>query len=172
MIKKEPFFESKTNCSYSWKRENNMFLRYPRTLAFRALLIFFTISYNQCSRVPIGLVESHRKPLLTYILLLFITFCIKKKPFIVAQLGVVLISLLCSSEHLEVAKSTQTMNEEELKKVSGNYDAFFFHPVCKISCFLYWELQVFVLLHLSGTFLSRGKLAIHFLLFKQTCIYL
>ncbi|NWQ78488.1 HDA10 deacetylase, partial [Columbina picui] len=33
-----------------------------------------------------------------------------------------------SSEHLEVAKSTQTMNEEELKRVSGNYDAFFFHP--------------------------------------------
>ncbi|XP_040452096.1 polyamine deacetylase HDAC10 isoform X4 [Falco naumanni] len=32
------------------------------------------------------------------------------------------------SEHLEVAKSTQTMNEEELKRVSGNYDAFFFHP--------------------------------------------
>ncbi|NXJ82334.1 HDA10 deacetylase, partial [Trogon melanurus] len=37
-------------------------------------------------------------------------------------------SLLHSSEHLEVAKSTQTMNEEELKRVSGNYDAFFFHP--------------------------------------------
>ncbi|NXG07283.1 HDA10 deacetylase, partial [Sakesphorus luctuosus] len=33
-----------------------------------------------------------------------------------------------SSEHLEVAKSTQTMNEEELKRVSENYDAFFFHP--------------------------------------------
>ncbi|NXG66302.1 HDA10 deacetylase, partial [Hemiprocne comata] len=32
------------------------------------------------------------------------------------------------SDHLEVAKSTQTMNEEELKRVSGNYDAFFFHP--------------------------------------------
>ncbi|NXL11521.1 HDA10 deacetylase, partial [Mesembrinibis cayennensis] len=31
-------------------------------------------------------------------------------------------------QHLEVAKSTQTMNEEELKRVSGNYDAFFFHP--------------------------------------------
>ncbi|KAM4782824.1 polyamine deacetylase HDAC10 isoform 4-T5 [Cyanocitta cristata] len=31
-------------------------------------------------------------------------------------------------EHLEVAKSTQTMNEEELKRVSENYDAFFFHP--------------------------------------------
>ncbi|XP_010186535.1 PREDICTED: histone deacetylase 10-like, partial [Mesitornis unicolor] len=40
----------------------------------------------------------------------------------------VLCYLLCSSEHLEVAKSTQTMNEEELKRVSGNYDAFFFHP--------------------------------------------
>ncbi|NXQ94412.1 HDA10 deacetylase, partial [Sagittarius serpentarius] len=38
------------------------------------------------------------------------------------------ILLVHSSEHLEVAKSTQTMNEEELKKVSGNYDAFFFHP--------------------------------------------
>ncbi|XP_052646821.1 polyamine deacetylase HDAC10 isoform X1 [Harpia harpyja] len=37
------------------------------------------------------------------------------------------ILLVHSSEHLEVAKSTQTMNEEELKKVSGNYDAFFFH---------------------------------------------
>ncbi|NWX99061.1 HDA10 deacetylase, partial [Nothoprocta ornata] len=38
------------------------------------------------------------------------------------------ILLVHSSEHLEVAKSTQTMNEEELKSVSGNYDAFFFHP--------------------------------------------
>ncbi|XP_010151627.1 PREDICTED: histone deacetylase 10, partial [Eurypyga helias] len=38
------------------------------------------------------------------------------------------ILLVHSPEHLEVAKSTQTMNEEELKKVSGNYDAFFFHP--------------------------------------------
>uniref|UniRef100_A0A8B9GEA9 Histone deacetylase 10 n=1 Tax=Amazona collaria TaxID=241587 RepID=A0A8B9GEA9_9PSIT len=38
------------------------------------------------------------------------------------------ILLVHSSEYLEVAKSTQTMNEEELKKVSGNYDAFFFHP--------------------------------------------
>ncbi|KAF1566209.1 Histone deacetylase 10, partial [Eudyptes schlegeli] len=38
------------------------------------------------------------------------------------------ILLVHSSEHLEVAKSTQTMNEEELKRVSGNYDAFFFHP--------------------------------------------
>ncbi|XP_074757690.1 polyamine deacetylase HDAC10 isoform X3 [Athene noctua] len=37
------------------------------------------------------------------------------------------ILLVHSSEHLEVAKSTQTMNEEELKRVSGNYDAFFFH---------------------------------------------
>ncbi|KAJ7397848.1 Gamma-tubulin complex component 6 [Pitangus sulphuratus] len=35
---------------------------------------------------------------------------------------------LDTSEHLEVAKSTQTMNEEELKRVSENYDAFFFHP--------------------------------------------
>ncbi|NWS32992.1 HDA10 deacetylase, partial [Polioptila caerulea] len=38
------------------------------------------------------------------------------------------ILLVHSLEHLEVAKSTQTMNEEELKRVSGNYDAFFFHP--------------------------------------------
>ncbi|NXP52564.1 HDA10 deacetylase, partial [Heliornis fulica] len=38
------------------------------------------------------------------------------------------ILLVHSSEHVEVAKSTQTMNEEELKSVSGNYDAFFFHP--------------------------------------------
>ncbi|NXA30771.1 HDA10 deacetylase, partial [Eudromia elegans] len=38
------------------------------------------------------------------------------------------ILLVHSSEHLEVAKSTETMNEEELKTVSGNYDAFFFHP--------------------------------------------
>lgn len=38
------------------------------------------------------------------------------------------ILLVHSSEHLEVAKSTQTMDEEELKRVSGNYDAFFFHP--------------------------------------------
>ncbi|NXI44690.1 HDA10 deacetylase, partial [Galbula dea] len=38
------------------------------------------------------------------------------------------ILLVHSSEHLEVAKSTQTMNEQELKRVSGNYDAFFFHP--------------------------------------------
>ncbi|NXG68097.1 HDA10 deacetylase, partial [Baryphthengus martii] len=38
------------------------------------------------------------------------------------------ILLVHSSEHLQVAKSTQTMNEEELKRVSGNYDAFFFHP--------------------------------------------
>ncbi|XP_009816955.2 polyamine deacetylase HDAC10 isoform X4 [Gavia stellata] len=38
------------------------------------------------------------------------------------------ILLVHSSEHLEMAKSTQTMNEEELKRVSGNYDAFFFHP--------------------------------------------
>ncbi|NXX78803.1 HDA10 deacetylase, partial [Urocolius indicus] len=38
------------------------------------------------------------------------------------------ILLVHSSEHLEVAKSTQTMNEEELKRVSANYDAFFFHP--------------------------------------------
>ncbi|NXT82687.1 HDA10 deacetylase, partial [Zapornia atra] len=38
------------------------------------------------------------------------------------------IQLVHSSEHVEVAKSTQTMNEEELKRVSGNYDAFFFHP--------------------------------------------
>ncbi|KAF1657588.1 Histone deacetylase 10, partial [Aptenodytes patagonicus] len=38
------------------------------------------------------------------------------------------ILLVHSSEHLEVAKSTQTMNEEELKRVSRNYDAFFFHP--------------------------------------------
>ncbi|NXP07814.1 HDA10 deacetylase, partial [Thinocorus orbignyianus] len=30
--------------------------------------------------------------------------------------------------HHSVAKSTQTMNEEELKRVSGNYDAFFFNP--------------------------------------------
>lgn len=60
------------------------------------------------------------------------------------------LSLLCSSEYLEVAKSTQTMNEEELKKVSGNYDAFFFHPVCKLNCFFYGELQVFVLLHPSN----------------------
>uniref|UniRef100_A0A8B9D9Y6 Histone deacetylase 10 n=1 Tax=Anser cygnoides TaxID=8845 RepID=A0A8B9D9Y6_ANSCY len=38
------------------------------------------------------------------------------------------ILLVHSSEHLEVAKSTQKMGEEELKRVSGNYDAFFFHP--------------------------------------------
>ncbi|NXE61207.1 HDA10 deacetylase, partial [Calcarius ornatus] len=38
------------------------------------------------------------------------------------------ILLVHSLEHLEVAKSTQTMNEEELKRVSQNYDAFFFHP--------------------------------------------
>ncbi|NXP29711.1 HDA10 deacetylase, partial [Scytalopus superciliaris] len=38
------------------------------------------------------------------------------------------ILLVHSSEHLEVAKSTQSMNEEELKRVSENYDAFFFHP--------------------------------------------
>ncbi|NWR88658.1 HDA10 deacetylase, partial [Furnarius figulus] len=38
------------------------------------------------------------------------------------------ILLVHSSEHLEVAKSTQTMNEEELKRVSESYDAFFFHP--------------------------------------------
>ncbi|NXM97784.1 HDA10 deacetylase, partial [Sylvia borin] len=38
------------------------------------------------------------------------------------------ILLVHSVEHLEVAKSTQTMNEEELKRVSENYDAFFFHP--------------------------------------------
>ncbi|XP_064904991.1 polyamine deacetylase HDAC10 isoform X2 [Columba livia] len=38
------------------------------------------------------------------------------------------ILLVHSSEHLEMAKSTQTMNEKELKRVSGNYDAFFFHP--------------------------------------------
>ncbi|NWH19823.1 HDA10 deacetylase, partial [Grus americana] len=38
------------------------------------------------------------------------------------------ILLVHSSEHVEVAKSTQTMNEEELKTASGNYDAFFFHP--------------------------------------------
>ncbi|XP_054255678.1 polyamine deacetylase HDAC10 [Indicator indicator] len=38
------------------------------------------------------------------------------------------ILLVHSSEHLEVAKSTQTMNEEQLKRVSENYDAFFFHP--------------------------------------------
>ncbi|NXM39776.1 HDA10 deacetylase, partial [Gymnorhina tibicen] len=38
------------------------------------------------------------------------------------------ILLVHSLELLEVAKSTQTMNEEELKRVSENYDAFFFHP--------------------------------------------
>ncbi|NXC60042.1 HDA10 deacetylase, partial [Aleadryas rufinucha] len=38
------------------------------------------------------------------------------------------ILLVHSLEHLKVAKSTQTMNEEELKRVSENYDAFFFHP--------------------------------------------
>ncbi|NWW64180.1 HDA10 deacetylase, partial [Ifrita kowaldi] len=38
------------------------------------------------------------------------------------------ILLVHSLEHLEVAKSTQTMNEEELKRLSQNYDAFFFHP--------------------------------------------
>uniref|UniRef100_A0A8C9MKY6 Histone deacetylase 10 n=1 Tax=Serinus canaria TaxID=9135 RepID=A0A8C9MKY6_SERCA len=38
------------------------------------------------------------------------------------------ILLVHSFEHLEVAKSTQTMNEDELKRVSENYDAFFFHP--------------------------------------------
>ncbi|NWZ94305.1 HDA10 deacetylase, partial [Nesospiza acunhae] len=38
------------------------------------------------------------------------------------------ILLVHSLEHLEMAKSTQTMNEEELKRVSENYDAFFFHP--------------------------------------------
>ncbi|NXX29216.1 HDA10 deacetylase, partial [Nicator chloris] len=38
------------------------------------------------------------------------------------------ILLVHSLDHLEVAKSTQTMNEEELKRVSETYDAFFFHP--------------------------------------------
>ncbi|NXL90584.1 HDA10 deacetylase, partial [Alectura lathami] len=38
------------------------------------------------------------------------------------------ILLVHSSEHLEVAKSTQAMNEEDLRRLSGNYDAFFFHP--------------------------------------------
>ncbi|NWT84108.1 HDA10 deacetylase, partial [Lanius ludovicianus] len=38
------------------------------------------------------------------------------------------ILLVHSLEHLEVAKSTQTMNEEDLKRISENYDAFFFHP--------------------------------------------
>ncbi|NWT68643.1 HDA10 deacetylase, partial [Prunella himalayana] len=38
------------------------------------------------------------------------------------------ILLVHSLEHLEVAKSSETMNEEELKRVSENYDAFFFHP--------------------------------------------
>ncbi|NXT33554.1 HDA10 deacetylase, partial [Pelecanoides urinatrix] len=38
------------------------------------------------------------------------------------------ILLVHSPEHVEVAKSTQKMKEEELKSVSGNYDAFFFHP--------------------------------------------
>lgn len=56
------------------------------------------------------------------------------------------------------------MNEEQLKRVSGNYDAFFFHPVCKLNYFLSWESEVFLLLHLSDTFLSRVKYAIHFLL--------
>lgn len=72
------------------------------------------------------------------------------------------LSFPCSLEHLEVAKSTQTMNEEELKRVSENYDAFFFHPVCKLNCFLYWELPLFVLWHLSGIFLRRGRLKTHF----------
>ncbi|XP_067420439.1 polyamine deacetylase HDAC10 isoform X2 [Emydura macquarii macquarii] len=38
------------------------------------------------------------------------------------------IMLVHSSEYLEVVKSTQTMNEEELRRVSGNYDAVYFHP--------------------------------------------
>lgn len=54
------------------------------------------------------------------------------------------------------------MDEEELKRVSGNYDAFFFHPVCKLNYFPNWELHVFVLWHLCGSFLSRRTLAISF----------
>lgn len=38
------------------------------------------------------------------------------------------IMLVHSSEYLEVVKSTQTMNEEELQRVSENYDAVYFHP--------------------------------------------
>ncbi|TFK11507.1 afadin- and alpha-actinin-binding protein [Platysternon megacephalum] len=38
------------------------------------------------------------------------------------------IMLVHSSEYLEVVKSTQTMNEEELRRVSENYDAVYFHP--------------------------------------------
>lgn len=172
MVNKEPFLES--NCSCHWKREKNViFLRHPRTFAFIALLIFFIIFCNQCSRAPAGLVKSHRKPLVTKNNIIYVKFCIKRKLYrFICLVKRVTLSLLCSLEHLEVAKSTQTMNEEELKRVSGNYDAFFFHPVCKLNCFLYWELQVFVTLHLSGTFPSRGKLARHFLLFKQTYIYL
>uniref|UniRef100_K7G8Y1 Histone deacetylase 10 n=1 Tax=Pelodiscus sinensis TaxID=13735 RepID=K7G8Y1_PELSI len=38
------------------------------------------------------------------------------------------IMLVHSSEYLEVIKSTQTMNEEELQRVSKHYDAVYFHP--------------------------------------------
>uniref|UniRef100_A0A8C8RUC0 Histone deacetylase 10 n=1 Tax=Pelusios castaneus TaxID=367368 RepID=A0A8C8RUC0_9SAUR len=38
------------------------------------------------------------------------------------------IMLVHSSEYLEVVKSTQTMNQEELRRVSKNYDAVYFHP--------------------------------------------
>lgn len=35
----------------------------------------------------------------------------------------------CSSDYLEIVKSTQEMDEGELRKVSANYDAVYFHPV-------------------------------------------
>ncbi|XP_068132461.1 polyamine deacetylase HDAC10 isoform X2 [Hyperolius riggenbachi] len=38
------------------------------------------------------------------------------------------ITLVHSSEYLEIVKSTQTMSTEELKKTSDNFNAAFFHP--------------------------------------------
>lgn len=40
MMNKQTFFESKTGCSCYWKREKNVRLRHPRTLAFILLLSF------------------------------------------------------------------------------------------------------------------------------------
>uniref|UniRef100_A0A8D0G6U3 Histone deacetylase 10 n=1 Tax=Sphenodon punctatus TaxID=8508 RepID=A0A8D0G6U3_SPHPU len=38
------------------------------------------------------------------------------------------IMLVHSSDYLKVVKNTQTLNEEELRRVSANYDAVYFHP--------------------------------------------
>nr|XP_056702464.1 polyamine deacetylase HDAC10 [Euleptes europaea] len=38
------------------------------------------------------------------------------------------ITLVHSLDYLEIVKTTQKMNEEELRKASANYDAVFFHP--------------------------------------------